>query len=75
MVNIGLFVVVLVFHLAVITSLASIGNQMYHKVIKNKAIGVISKICVVVLMTICSFLIVLFLLDMVTRLIYFFYVY
>jgi len=75
MVNLGLFIIVTLFHLAILTSLASIGHKMYHKVIKNKDLRVMSKICVVTLMTLCSFLIVLFLLDMITQLIWFFYVY
>jgi uncharacterized protein HemY len=71
MANTGLFSIVFFFNLAVLSSLASLGNKIYHSIILSKYLKAMTKISVVIVMTISAFLIVLFLLEIFLRLTFF----
>ena len=69
--NIRLFISVMVFNLAILFSLASVGNLMYRKIVASDDYDVATKVAFVVLITIFAFLILLFVLDMaITMVIY-----
>ena len=63
MVNMIRFIMVLAFNLAVLFSLASLGNKMYKSIMISKDYSAFSKTILFLLLTLCAFLIVFFLLD------------